>query len=56
MKGGIAVIFTKFIIVQQHFKEICSEFHLNNSRNMENTGRKSFMPLNRAGLSLRQFS
>jgi hypothetical protein len=51
-----AVIFTKFTIVQQHFMEIFTEFHLNSSRNMESTGRKSFRPLNRAGLSLKQFS
>jgi hypothetical protein len=51
-----AVIFTKFTIIQQHFMEMCDEFRQNNSRNVENAGRKSFMPLNRAGLSLRQFS
>jgi hypothetical protein len=51
-----AVIFTKFAIVQQRFMEICTEFQLNNSRNRESTGRKPFVPLNRTGLSLRQFS
>ena len=31
-----APIFTKVVSVQQHYMQICTKFHLNQTRNMEN--------------------
>ena len=51
----VVLIVKKLTAAQQYYVGICLEFHPHWSINLDCTGRKSFMILNKVPLSLSQF-